>query len=370
MAKVRLESVRKVYGNGHVGVAGASFEVAHGELLVLVGPSGCGKSTLLRMIAGLEAITSGTLMIGERVVNEVSPRDRDIAMVFQNYALYPHMSVAANLAFGLKLRGAPHAEIERRVAEAAAMLDLARLLDQKPAQLSGGQRQRVALGRALVRKPAVFLLDEPLSNLDAKLRLSTRVEITKLHRSLDATMIYVTHDQIEAMTLGQRIVVMKDGEIQQIDTPMRLYERPANLFVAGFIGSPAMNVFRGRVIAADGAKLDLGNVRLPLARAGEGSFGARDVGGELVVGLRPEDFAIVDGTVAAAGTATIRARLELVEPVGNEIFLNLRFGEHTLVARVPPQEVPALGTELTLAFRPARMHLFDAQTEKRINVHT
>ncbi|MFI4970659.1 MAG: ABC transporter ATP-binding protein [Lysobacterales bacterium] len=371
MATVRLDHVRKVYANGFVGVADASIEVAHGELLVLVGPSGCGKSTLLRMIAGLESITSGTLSIGERIVNEVSPRNRDIAMVFQNYALYPHMSVAANLGFGLKLRRTPRAEIERRVAEAAAMLDLGRLLDMKPAQLSGGQRQRVALGRALVRKPAVFLLDEPLSNLDAKLRLSTRVEIAKLHRDLDATMIYVTHDQIEAMTLGQRIAVMQGGEIQQIDTPMRLYQRPANVFVAGFIGSPAMNFFRGRVIAGDGAELDLGAVQLPLAAGDQGLPGTRKDGEELIVGLRPEDFAIVDGTGAdgavAADSATIHARLELVEPVGNEIFLNLRFGGHALVVRVPPREIPPIGTQLTLAFRPERMHRFDAQTERRID---
>jgi multiple sugar transport system ATP-binding protein len=366
MATVRLDNVRKVYDNGYVGVAGASFEVAHGELLVLVGPSGCGKSTLLRMIAGLETITSGTLAIGEHVVNDVSPRDRDIAMVFQNYALYPHMSVAENLAFGLKLRGTPRAESERRVAEAAAMLDLGRMLNLKPAQLSGGQRQRVALGRALVRKPAVFLLDEPLSNLDAKLRLSTRVEIAKLHRNLDTTMIYVTHDQIEAMTLGHRIVVMQDGAIQQIDTPMRLYEKPVNLFVAGFIGSPAMNFFRGRVIAQDGLKLDLGSAHLPLvATTDQSRFQAR-IGDELIIGLRPEDLVLASES-ASLGTATISARLELVEPVGNEMFLNLRFAETALVARVPPQAVPAPGTELTVSFRPERMHLFDPASERRID---
>jgi multiple sugar transport system ATP-binding protein len=365
MANVRLDHVRKVFANGFVGVADASFEVAHGELLVLVGPSGCGKSTLLRMVAGLEELTSGTLSIGGRVVNDVSPRDRDIAMVFQNYALYPHMSVAANLAFGLKLRGAQRSEIDRRVAEAAAMLDLERLLALKPAQLSGGQRQRVALGRALVRKPAVFLLDEPLSNLDAKLRLSTRVEIAKLHRGLDATMIYVTHDQIEAMTLGQRIVVMRDGAIQQIDTPMRLYRQPANVFVAGFIGSPAMNFLRGRVSADDGLALDTGGVRLPLVAPGTPAAEELKAGSELIVGLRPEDFSIA-GEEVAAGTATIRARLELVEPVGNEMFLNLRFGEHALVARVPPRDTPPAGSELTLAFQPARMHLFDPGDEQRL----
>jgi multiple sugar transport system ATP-binding protein len=283
-------------------------------------------------------------------------------MVFQNYALYPHMSVAENLAFGLKLRGTPKQEIDRRVGEAAAILDLERMLPLKPAQLSGGQRQRVALGRALVRKPAVFLLDEPLSNLDAKLRLSTRVEIAKLHRDLDATMIYVTHDQIEAMTLGHRIVVMRNGEIQQIDTPMRLYERPGNLFVAGFLGSPAMNFFRGKVVAADGLALDLGDARLPLAA----NVGTRaKVGSELIVGLRPEDFVPV-AAGSARGGAELATRLELAEPVGNEIFLNLRAGEHGVVARVAPQAIPGVGAEVTLAFKPERMHLFDPATERRI----
>jgi len=358
MATVRLDHLRKVYDNGYVGVADATFEVAHGELLVLVGPSGCGKSTLLRMIAGLESITGGTLEIGDRIVNEVSPRDRDIAMVFQNYALYPHMSVAENLAFGLKLRGTPKQEIDQRVDEAARMLDLGRMLPLKPAQLSGGQRQRVALGRALVRKPAVFLLDEPLSNLDAKLRLSTRVEIAKLHRDLDATMIYVTHDQIEAMTLGHRIVVMNSGQIQQIDTPMRLYERPVNLFVAGFLGSPAMNFFRGKVVADNGLALDLGNSTLALAP----NAGVKP-GSELVVGLRPED--LVPAPDGAAGPQ-LAARLELAEPVGNEIFLNLRAGDHGIVARVPPQAIPAAGSELRFTFEPQRLHLFDPASERRL----
>jgi multiple sugar transport system ATP-binding protein len=361
MAKVRFDRVRKVYDNGYVGVADASFEIEHGELLVLVGPSGCGKSTLLRMVAGLESITDGTLSIGERVVNDISPRDRDIAMVFQNYALYPHMSVAENLAFGLKLRATPKQEIDRRVGEAAAMLDLTGMLASKPAQLSGGQRQRVALGRALVRKPAVFLLDEPLSNLDAKLRLSTRVEIAKLHRDIDATMLYVTHDQIEAMTLGHRIVVMRSGLIQQIDTPMRLYAKPANLFVAGFLGSPAMNFFRGRVIAENGLALDLGSAKLALD---ERAARVAKVGDELIVGLRPEDL-----IPAAPGQdgATLDARLELVEPVGNEMFLNMRVGEHDVVARVPPQETPAIGSQVRLGFRPGRMHLFDPASELRLD---
>jgi multiple sugar transport system ATP-binding protein len=352
MAAVRLEAVRKVYPNGHVAVARATFDAADGELLVLVGPSGCGKSTLLRMIAGLESVTSGTLAIGERVCNDVPPRDRDLAMVFQNYALYPHMSVAGNLAFGLTLRNRGRDEIAARVRETAEMLDLSRVLDRRPAQLSGGQRQRVALGRALVRKPSVFLLDEPLSNLDARLRLGMRVEIAKLHRRVGATMIYVTHDQIEAMTLGDRIVVMKDGEVQQIDTPMRLYERPANVFVAGFLGSPAMNFFEGRV---DGSHIAIGSALLP---APQGTT----LASEVLVGVRPEDLVL-----APDGAGALEAKLEVVEPVGNEIFLNLRHDDRAIVMRVPPQALPETGSTLRIAIRPGRVHFFDAKTERRID---
>ncbi|MEO7936888.1 MAG: sn-glycerol-3-phosphate ABC transporter ATP-binding protein UgpC, partial [Dokdonella sp.] len=315
MANLKLDAVRKVYANGYVAVAGASFEILDGEFLVLVGPSGCGKSTLLRLIAGLESITSGTLSIADRVVNDVEPKDRDIAMVFQSYALYPHMTVGENLAFGLTLRGTSRDEIKRRVDEAAKTLELGPVLSRKPGQLSGGQRQRVALGRALVRNPSVFLLDEPLSNLDARLRLSMRVEIAKLHRTLGTTMIYVTHDQIEAMTLGQRIVVLKDGEIQQIDTPMNLYARPANLFVAGFLGSPAMNLLRGRVVDDNGLRLDTGSALLPLEATHELREVARAYSGrDLIAGLRPEDFTPARGD---AGAATLTAQLELIEPVGN-----------------------------------------------------
>src|SRR5579859_2685559 len=291
MATVSLDRVSKIYPNGHVGVAETSFEIADGELLVLVGPSGCGKTTLLRMIAGLESISSGTLSIGGHVVNEVSPKDRDIAMVFQNYALYPHMTVAENLAFGLRLRGKSKVEIDRRIQEAAKQLELEHRLDALPAALSGGQRQRVALGRALVREPKVFLLDEPLSNLDAKLRLSMRVEIARLHRQLGATMIYVTHDQVEAMTLGQRIVVLDGGRIQQIDTPMNLYDKPANLFVAGFLGSPAMNLLRGTLRHAQGWHLETlhGEVALgvlPVQGTALETWNER----EIVLGVRPEDL--------------------------------------------------------------------------------
>ncbi|HVT31420.1 MAG TPA: sn-glycerol-3-phosphate ABC transporter ATP-binding protein UgpC [Rhodanobacteraceae bacterium] len=363
MAAVRLDSVRKVYANGQIAVAEASFEAADGELLVLVGPSGCGKSTLLRLVAGLESVSAGTLAIGGRVVNDVPPRDRDIAMVFQSYALYPHMSVAQNLAFGLSLRKTPRAEIDARVREAAAMLDLSSVLERKPAQLSGGQRQRVALGRALVRKPSVFLLDEPLSNLDAKLRLGMRVEIARLHKRIGATMIYVTHDQIEAMTLGDRIVVMNGGEIQQIDAPMRLYEKPANVFVAGFLGSPAMNFFRGRVSAANGMQIDLGEASLQLPAASAHAL-ANNAGREILVGVRPEDLVLAGDADADA----IEATLEVVEPVGNEIFLNLRRGDQAIVMRVPPRTMPETGTTLRIAMKPERVHLFDAKTERRIEI--
>jgi multiple sugar transport system ATP-binding protein len=366
MATVHLDNVSKVYGNGKVAVAGAGFTVADGELLVLVGPSGCGKTTLLRAIAGLETISAGTISIDGRVVNDLAPRERDIAMVFQNYALYPHMSVAENLAFGLKLRGLPRAEITQRVASAARMLGLGDLLGARPRQLSGGQRQRVALGRALVREPKVFLLDEPLSNLDAKLRVAMRVEIARLHHRLGATMIYVTHDQIEAMTLGQRIVVLNDGVIQQIDTPMRLYEQPANLFVAGFLGSPAMNFFRGTpregaglYLAMDGANLPFGNATGAPARLDAHSDR------EIMLGLRPEHLQLAQapGPIAAA---QFDAVLEVIEPVGNEMYLHLRLGEIPLVARVAPQPLPAPGERVRLEFDPSRLHVFDADSGRRL----
>jgi len=364
VAAVQLDNVRKVYANGHVAVHGASFAAHDGELLVLVGPSGCGKSTTLRMIAGLEAPTSGTMSIGERVVNDVKPADRDIAMVFQSYALYPHMTVAENLAFGLKLRGESRDTIAQRVRDAADMLGLNDMLERQPRALSGGQRQRVALGRALVRQPKVFLLDEPLSNLDAKLRLSTRVEIARLHRRLGTTMIYVTHDQVEAMTLGQRIVVFDRGEIQQIDTPMNLYTKPCNLFVAGFLGSPAMNFLRGTLRAANGLKLECGAMQLPL---GDSSASlAAHVGRSIVVGIRPEDL-----RPAATGTANVnalQARLEVIEPVGNEVFLNLDSYGTPLVARTPPGALPERGSIVNLTYDPATLHFFDAQTQQRIGI--
>ena len=359
MASVQLDRVRKVYDNGQVAVQGASFEVADGELMVLVGPSGCGKSTLLRMIAGLEDISGGTLSIGDRVVNDVAPKDRDIAMVFQSYALYPHMTVAENLAFGLKLRKHDKVTIQKRVDAAAETLGLSAMMDKRPGQMSGGQRQRVALGRALVREPSVFLLDEPLSNLDAKLRHSVRTEIARLHRQLGTTMIYVTHDQVEAMTLGQRIVVLKDGEIQQIDTPMALYDRPANLFVAGFLGSPAMNILQGRLVRNEGSLfLALeGGQELPL---GVASIDPAWVGTELAVGIRPENL-----QPGPAGPASFEAVVEVTEPVGNEIFLNLRYGTHELVARVAPQALPRIGEVLAMNLVPERLHFFDIATGLR-----
>jgi multiple sugar transport system ATP-binding protein len=367
MGDVRLEGVRKVYENGHVAVGEASFHAADGELLVLVGPSGCGKSTVLRMIAGLESITSGTLSIDGRVVNDVPPKDRDIAMVFQSYALYPHMTVAENLAFGLKLRKQPASEIAQRVQAAAEKLGLGEILDRRPATLSGGQRQRVALGRALVRNPKVFLLDEPLSNLDAKLRLSMRTEIAKLQRTLGVTMIYVTHDQIEAMTLGQRIVVLDAGVIQQIDTPMRLYEAPANLFVAGFFGSPAMNFFRG-TLSHDGSRLVQtdANVALGDLAAVQPAL-AGYAGREIVLGLRPEHLHLAtedaDHRTADSGFS---AQLEYIEPVGNEVFLNLRFADRDLVARLPPRPLPEPGSRVRMTFSPTRLHSFDPHSGSRI----
>ena len=363
MAAVRLQQVRKVYDNGHVGVAGATLAAEDGELLVLVGPSGCGKTTTLRMIAGLESITSGELMIGDRIVNDVPPKDRDIAMVFQSYALYPHMTVAENLAFGLKLRGESRETIAQRVKEAAELLGLGGMLDRLPRAMSGGQRQRVALGRALVRQPQVFLLDEPLSNLDAKQRLSMRVEIARLHRRLGATMIYVTHDQIEAMTLGQRIVVFDKGEIQQIDTPMNLYRRPATLFVAGFLGSPAMNFFRGRLSAQDGLHLECAAFRVPLDGVNNPALAAyRDR--EVVAGIRPEDLTIDAGSIVSRGKMS--ASLDVIEPVGNEMFLYLSNGSAAFVLRTPPRELPPSGTQLVVDFAPSSLHFFDAETEKRI----
>ena len=367
MAAVALEGVVKTYEGGRVAVAGASFEVDDAELVVLLGPSGCGKSTLLRIIAGLETPTAGTVRIGGRVVNDLAPKDRDVAMVFQTYALYPHMTVAENLGFSLQLQGVSRSQRAARVREVAALLDLEGQLERLPRQLSGGQRQRVALGRALVREPQVFLLDEPLSNLDARLRSGVRTEIARLHRRLRATMIYVTHDQVEAMTLGQRIVVLNGGEIQQIDTPIRVYERPANLFVAGFVGSPPMNFLRGRLLQQQEPQLDLGFMRLELGAPHAASVAALD-GAQLVAGLRPEDLHLVGAGAPTEGRPHLTGAVELIEPVGNEAFLTVRVGTVELVLRTPPQGLPRVGDAVTLTFTTERLHLFNADSGCRIGI--
>ena len=351
MATVSLDSVRKVYDNGFVAVHDATFHIEHGEFIVLVGPSGCGKSTTLRMIAGLETISSGTLRIGDRVVNEVAPKDRDIAMVFQNYALYPHLSVFENMAFGLRLRKTDKREIEQRVQQAAETLGLAGVLDRKPKALSGGQRQRVALGRAIVRNPAVFLFDAPLSNLDAKLRVQTRTEISKLHRELDATMIYVTHDQVEAMTMGDRIVVLKDGHVQQIAPPLELYERPANQFVAGFIGSPSMNFVEGTL--ENGAFESSMTDRLAVN-------GTEATSRDVTLGVRPEDLFVSATAPESKPTSVIGSyTIDVLEPMGNEVVMYASQGGTQLVARVEPQTLPSPGETVQLAADVSKLHLFE-----------
>lgn len=356
MARVELRNIKKAYDNGYVAVHGANFTIEDGEFMVLVGPSGCGKSTTLRMIAGLESISEGELQIGGQVVNEVPPKDRDIAMVFQNYALYPHMTVYENMAFGLKLRKFPKNEIEERVRNAANILGLEKLLDRKPKELSGGQRQRVAVGRAIVRKPKVFLFDEPLSNLDAKLRVQTRTEISKLHRQLGSTMIYVTHDQVEAMTMGDRIVVMKDGYIQQIDTPLNLYNRPANKFVAGFIGSPSMNFIEGKLVEEGGLKFysAQGSISIPAPDRLKGFAGTI-----VTLGIRPEDIYVQQKIMTENPTTAVpNFTLDVLEPMGNETFVYSRSADGSLVARVVPQALPIVGSPIHLAFDQTKLHFF------------
>ncbi len=363
MAKVVLDHIRKEYENGFVAVHDASFEINDGEFVVLVGPSGCGKSTTLRMIAGLESITSGALSIGERVVNDVAPKDRDIAMVFQNYALYPHMTVYENMAFGLKLRKFVKKEIEERVHQAAEILGIRSILDRKPKQLSGGQRQRVALGRAIVRDPQVFLFDEPLSNLDAKLRVQMRTEIARLHAQLKATMIYVTHDQVEAMTMGDRIVVLKDGVVQQIDTPLNLYNKPDNQFVAGFIGSPSMNFIKGTVVR-EGAPQFVAE-----AEAFHFDFRGKVPGTAegVVMGIRPEDIRIETPSVDS-DDIIVEVDIDVVEPMGNEIFVYAHAGPHPLVARVAPQHVPMVGSKVSFSFETHKLHFFDVESGETLRL--
>ncbi len=368
MARVELRNVTKVYDNQVVAVRDASLTINDKEFLVLVGPSGCGKSTLLRMIAGLEDITAGEILIDGQVVNDVPPKDRDIAMVFQNYALYPHMTVFENMAFGLKLRKFPREEIERRVREAAEILGLSEFLSRKPKALSGGQRQRVALGRAIVRKPKVFLFDEPLSNLDAKLRVQMRIEISRLHQRLQTTMIYVTHDQIEAMTMGDRIVVMKDGVIQQVDTPMTLYNNPVNLFVAGFIGSPAMNFITGHIVKANGTlRFESPVFSFTVPEEHQTSL-TPYIGLEVILGVRPEHIADVRLHSRNELTEPQTITAEVVEPIGNEMFVYFSANNQNYCMRVSTETVYRPGEEITVGLVKKHVYFFDPNTEKRIGL--
>ncbi len=365
MASVTFDHVYKRFGDV-IAVNDLNIEIADKEFLVLVGPSGCGKTTALRCLAGLEEISDGQIMIGDHVVNDVAPKDRDIAMVFQSYALYPHMSVYDNMAFGLKLRKTPKAEIERRVKKAADILGIGHLLDRKPRQLSGGQRQRVAVGRAIVREPKVFLFDEPLSNLDAKLRVETRASISKLHQQLQTTFIYVTHDQTEAMTMATRIAVINKGLLQQIDTPQSLYDRPDNLFVAGFIGSPAMNFFPAKLNKSDGKLFVDGgsfNIEIPADRAGVYMpYEGKDV----IFGIRPEDIHNPEFTPSNIKAQPVEAIVDVTELMGNEIFAYLKNGEHSFVARVDPRSRYQFDQHVQMVFNMDNMHIFDRETEKAI----
>jgi multiple sugar transport system ATP-binding protein len=363
MAQVVLKDLNKKYDEVHA-VKDVNLTIRDKEFMVFVGPSGCGKTTTLRMIAGLEEITSGEISIGDRVVNDLPPKDRDIAMVFQNYALYPHMTVYDNMAFGLKMRKFPKAEIQKRVQDAAELLGIPELLKRKPRQLSGGQRQRVAVGRAIVRHPQVFLFDEPLSNLDAKLRVQMRVELKRLHDRLETTAIYVTHDQVEAMTLGSRVVVMKDGWVQQVGEPMEIYTRPQNKFVAGFIGSPAMNFIPVTIAGADGglrAETSGIKVKVPANRAG--SLGAYK-GQTVTLGIRPEDLRV--GSGADHSDLAFDAVVDVVEPLGSEILLDVNAAGQSVVARVEPSVKARPHEKIRLAFVPERIHFFDAKTEQVI----
>lgn len=366
MAEVILESVTKIFPPKVVAVKQFSLHVADHEFLVLVGPSGCGKSTTLRMVAGLEEITEGTIRIGERVVNDVPPKDRDIAMVFQNYALYPHMTVYKNLAFGLKLRKFPRKEIDSRVRDAAQVLGIEDLLDRKPKALSGGQRQRVAVGRAIVRQPKAFLFDEPLSNLDAKLRVEMRAELNKLHNRISTTIIYVTHDQVEAMTLGDRIVVMNEGEIQQVGAPLEIYNRPTNRFVAGFVGTPPMNFLDGKIVAhGGGVAFEEGSATIPLsARFAERLRGY--VGREVFFGIRPED--VMDRPPSDEGVTTfgLRTTVEVVEPLGDEMILYLKTPTHEFLGKVGSHGDISDGQALEVSLNIGKVHVFDAETGENL----
>ena len=368
MASLKLKNVCKVYPNGFEAVKDFNLEIGDKEFIIFVGPSGCGKSTTLRMIAGLEEISAGELKIGDRVVNDVEPKDRDIAMVFQSYALYPHMTVYDNMAFSLKLRKTPKAEIDKMVREAAKILDLEKLLDRKPKALSGGQKQRVALGRAIVRNPKVFLLDEPLSNLDAKLRATMRTELTKIHQRVGTTFVYVTHDQTEAMTMATRIVVMKDGLIQQVDTPQNLYDYPVNLFVAGFIGTPQMN-FINCVLEQKGEDLYItfgsNSLKIPAEKANNPAL--KDyVGKEIVAGVRPECIHDDAPSIRAMSDSVIECDVEVTELMGAEIYLYLVAEETSMTARVSARSTARAGDIINVALDMSRVHLFDKDTERYI----
>ncbi|MFZ5987008.1 MAG: ABC transporter ATP-binding protein [Bacillota bacterium] len=368
MASVKLKNIYKRYPGGVTAVNDFNLDIEDKEFIILVGPSGCGKTTTLRMVAGLEEITEGELYIGDKLVNDVAPKDRDIAMVFQNYALYPHMSVFDNMAFGLKLRKIPKEEIKRKVLEAAKILDIEHLLERKPKALSGGQRQRVALGRAIVRDPKVFLMDEPLSNLDAKLRVQMRTEISKLHLRLQTTFIYVTHDQTEALTMGTRIVVMKDGYIQQVDTPTNLYERPCNMFVAGFIGSPQMNFVNAKV-EKRGEEIHMifgkEDIKLPEGKAKK-LENSEYIGREVVLGIRPEDVHDEAVYIESMPDSLVSAKVEVVEMLGAETFLYLVVDDVDFTARVNPRSKARPGDIVKLALDANKIHLFDKETEKTI----
>lgn len=366
MASVTYDHVFKRFGD-MVAVNDMNIHIEDKEFLVLVGPSGCGKTTALRLLAGLEEISEGQIRIGDRVVNDVAPKDRDIAMVFQSYALYPHLSVYDNMAFGLKLRKTPKEEIKRRVNEAAEILGIQDLLDRKPRQLSGGQRQRVAVGRAIVREPKVFLFDEPLSNLDAKLRVAMRAEINKLHQRLQTTFIYVTHDQVEAMTMATRIAVINKGILQQVDIPQNLYDHPDNLFVAGFIGSPAMNFFPAKLRKTDGrlfVESDGFTISIPQEKAQP--YFAHE-GKNIIFGIRPENIHDPQFTPPNIHTEKVEAQVDVTELMGNEIFLHMLSGKNIFVARIDPRSKLRVGEKAQLAFDMDNFHIFDAETEKAIH---
>jgi multiple sugar transport system ATP-binding protein len=367
MASISIRHVHKIYPGNVAAVKDCNLEIADKEFVVLVGPSGCGKSTTLRMIAGLEEISKGELYIGDRIVNDVPPKDRDIAMVFQSYALYPHMSVYKNMAFALELRRMQKSEIERRVMEAAKILDIEHLLKRKPKALSGGQRQRVALGRAMVRNPAVFLLDEPLSNLDAKLRASMRTQLIKLHKQLGTTFVYVTHDQTEAMTMGDRIVVMSNAIVQQVDTPQTLYDSPCNVFVAGFIGSPQMN-FMDAVLNKDGKgyylEVNGDHLQIPSEKVNEEL--KQYIGKTVKMGIRPEDIYDDEQFIGANPGSVITASVDVREMMGNEVYLHLKYGDTALTARVAPTTVSKIGDSITACLNMKKVHVFNAETEEAI----